>query len=63
MNGTTKEIAKLLKVTIEFALLVQREMENSGFDFSEATQRQFNSEARLSLEVVNALKYENFSSL
>jgi len=60
MNGTTKEIAALLKVSIEVAMKVQREMENSGFDFSEATQRQFNREAKLSFEVVKALKNECF---
>ena len=46
MNFYTTAIAKLLKIDLETALRVQDEMSASGFDFSEATTRQFNAEAR-----------------
>lgn len=41
MNYYTREIAKILEISIEDALRIQNEMECNGFDFSEATQNQF----------------------
>ena len=46
MNKVTYDIAALLKINLETALKVQHEMESSGFDFSECTQREFNKEVR-----------------
>jgi transposase len=53
MNYWTREIAKILNIGLETALLVQAEMECSGFDFSEATDRQFKREAKLCFAVIN----------
>lgn len=46
MNSYTREIAKLLKISLEEALKVQDIMECNGIDYSECTQRTFNKEAR-----------------
>lgn len=46
MNMYTKQIAKLLNVSIDVALKVQEEMECNGFDFSEASARTFNREVK-----------------
>lgn len=54
MNFYTKEIANLLNISLEMALKVQDEMECNGFDFSEATDRQFNREAKMCFAVINA---------
>jgi len=48
MNGYTKEIAELLNISIEEAKKVQDYMEEEiGIDYSECTQRQFNSSVKL----------------
>jgi hypothetical protein len=48
MNGYTKEIAALLNISIEEALKVQEYVEvEIGIDYSECTQRQFNSTVKL----------------
>ena len=41
MNIYTREIAKILEISLDDALRIQDEMECNGFDFSEATQTQF----------------------
>ena len=46
MNIYTRDIAALLKISLEEALKVQDMMEEDGFDFSEATTAKFNSEAK-----------------
>jgi len=46
MNYYTREIAKLLEISLEDALRIQDEMECNGFDFSEATQNQFMREIK-----------------
>lgn len=54
MNIYTREIAALLKIDLETALRVQNEMIASYFDFSEASTRQFNAEARLTYKTLQA---------
>ena len=49
MNKVTMDIAKLLGITVEDALQIQDRMENSGFDFSECTNAEFNKEAKITL--------------
>jgi hypothetical protein len=46
MNIYTRNIAALLKISLEEALTVQNLMEEDGFDFSEATTAGFNREAK-----------------
>ena len=46
MNIYTRNIAALLKISLEEALTVQNLMEEDGFDFSEATTAEFNREAK-----------------
>ena len=46
MNAYTKEIAKLLKISLDQALKVQYQMECNGVDFSECSTREFNKEAK-----------------
>jgi hypothetical protein len=46
MNQATKDIATLLKVSIDVALKVQSEMSGNGLSFSNCSQRQFNAAAR-----------------
>jgi hypothetical protein len=52
MNIYTKNIAALLKITIEEALKVQDQMERNGIDYSECTTRTFNKEARIAAEEI-----------
>ena len=52
MNIYTKNIAKLLKVTVAEALKVQDQMEKNGVDFSEVSARTFNKEARLAAKEI-----------
>lgn len=54
MNYYTREIAKILNVSLEEARKVQDEMECNGFDFSEATDRQFKREAKYCYETITA---------
>jgi hypothetical protein len=50
MNGYTKEIADLFNISIEEAKKVQDYLEEEiGIDYSECTQRQFNSLVRLAI--------------
>lgn len=46
MNLATKEIAALLKVSIEVALKVQSEMSGMGLSFSNCSRREFNATAK-----------------
>ena len=50
MNIYTKNIAALLKITIEEALKVQDQMERNGIDFSECSTRTFNKEAKFAAQ-------------
>ena len=52
MNIYTKNIAALLKITIEEASKVQDKMERNGVDFSECSTRTFNKEARLAAQEI-----------
>lgn len=52
MNIYTKNIAALLKITIENALKVQDQMERNGVDFSECSTRTFNKEAKLAAQEI-----------
>ena len=54
MNSATKEIMALLKIDADTALKVQYEMMSSGFDFSAASKRQFNSEAKFCFSTLQA---------
>ena len=57
MNIYTKNIASLLKITIEEAVRVQDQMEINGVDFSEVSTRTFNKEARAAAqEIASAIK-------
>lgn len=47
MNGYTRDIAALLKITLELAVQVQDRMISNGVDFSECSTRAFNKEAKL----------------
>lgn len=56
MNIYTRKIASLLKITAEEARKVQDQMERNGLDFSEASTRTFNKEAReAAKEIASAL--------
>jgi hypothetical protein len=46
MNLYTREIAKILKITLKNARRIQDEMEANGFDFSECTATQFMREIK-----------------
>ena len=46
MNFYTREIAKILEISLEDALRIQDEMKCNGFDFSEATTNQFMREIK-----------------
>lgn len=52
MNIYTKNIASLLKITIEEAVRVQDQMEINGVDFSEVSTRTFNKEARAAAQEI-----------
>ena len=52
MNIYTKNIAALLKITIEEASKVQDQMERNGVDFSECSTRTFNKEAKLAAQEI-----------
>lgn len=54
MNIYTRQIAALLNIDVETAVKVQYEMECNGFDFSEATDRQFKREAKFCYEMITA---------
>jgi hypothetical protein len=54
MNQATRDIMALLKVDADTALKVQSKMWESGFDFSEATKREFNREVKICFELVKA---------
>lgn len=56
MNIYTRQIAALLNVDLDTALRVQDEMECNGFDFSEATDRQFKREAKYCYETISVLQ-------
>lgn len=53
MNYYTREIAKILNVSLEVAEQVQYEMECNDFDFSEATDRAFKREAKLAYSMIS----------
>jgi hypothetical protein len=55
MNQATREIMALLKIDAKTAIQVQDEMAASGFDFSEASKKAFNREAKICFAVVKAL--------
>lgn len=48
----TQEIAKLLNVSIKVAEKVRDEMDNSGIDYSECEQAEFDKTARACYEIV-----------
>jgi hypothetical protein len=52
MNIYTKEIAALLKITLEQALKVQTQMSFNGLDFSECSTRTFNKEAKIAAQEI-----------
>ena len=52
MNMYTKEIAALLKISLEEARIVQDQMECNGVDFSECSTRTFNKEAKLAAQEI-----------
>jgi len=54
MNLYTRQIAELLSISLEDARRVQDEMECNDFDFSEATDRQFDREAKMCFAVISA---------
>lgn len=54
MNGNTHEIAAILNITLDEALLVQRQMEYNGVDFSAISQRAFVREVKDAYAEVNA---------
>ena len=57
MNIYTKNIASLLKITIEEAVRVQDQMEINGVDFSEVSTRTFNKEAKAAAqEIASAME-------
>ena len=47
MNQATREIMALLKIDAQTAIQVQYKMMESGFDFSEASRKAFNREAKI----------------
>ena len=46
MNAYTRQIAALLKISLELAVQVQDRMSCNGVDFSECSTRTFNKEAK-----------------
>ena len=52
MNIYTKEIAALLKISLEEALKVQDQMACNGVDFSECSTRTFNKEAKIAAQEI-----------
>jgi hypothetical protein len=52
MNMYTRQIAALLNISLEQALLVQSQMEGNGVDFSEISSRGFNKEARAAAQEI-----------
>lgn len=46
MNIYTRQIAELLKISLEDARRVQDQMECNGLDFSECTKAEFKAEAK-----------------
>jgi hypothetical protein len=52
MNIYTKEIAALLKISLEEALKVQTQMSFNGLDFSECSTRTFNKEAKIAAQEI-----------
>jgi len=52
MNMYTRQIAALLNISLEQALLVQSQMEGNGVDFSEISSRGFNKEARVAAQEI-----------
>lgn len=54
MNQTTREIAAILSIPLEEAVLVQRQMEYNGVDFSAISQRAFVREVKDAYAEVNA---------
>ena len=48
----TQEIAKLLSVSIEMAEKVRDEMDDSGIDYSECEQSEFDNTARACYEAI-----------
>ena len=57
MNQVTRDIMKLLKCDADRALRVQSWMGMSGFDFSEASEREFRKEVRIANKEVDLYPY------
>lgn len=55
MNYYTKQIMSILDCNQAFARLIQDEMEYSGFDFSEATETEFQQEVQYAVDVVSSV--------
>jgi len=55
MNQVTRDIMALLKINAQTAIQVQDLMGASGFDFSEASTRAFNREAKFCFAVIKGL--------
>lgn len=52
MNKVTRDIAELLKISLDTALKVQRQMECNGVDFSECSKAAFKKEAKSALSTI-----------
>jgi hypothetical protein len=52
MNMYTKQIAALLKISLDQALAVQSQMDINGVDFSECSTRTFNKEAKIAAQEI-----------
>lgn len=53
MNMYTREIAKILNISLEVAVKVQYEMECNGIDYSECSNAQFKREAKLAYNTLS----------
>lgn len=56
MNYVTYEITEILNIEAEEALKVQDYLEQSFFDFSQCTNREFRKEVKQAHMVINARK-------
>ncbi len=52
MNQATRDIMALLKIDAQTAIQVQNKMGESGFDFSEASRKAFNREAKICFALI-----------
>ena len=52
MNKVTRDIMALLNIDANLAFQVQAKMWESGFDFSEATKKQFDQEVKVCFALV-----------